>query len=194
MTMRLREVDWIGLGVTALSAGLLGYLVGSPTSYSIPGNARPGEKPPVFQKVAATQVGDLDLSPREVVEEQMRSLSVCRHQREASARVFSLASPANKAVTGPLKRFERMIWHPPFNVLIVNRGWSIGKVVQRDNVAAVLVLVVQPSGESIGFRFYLSQQGDNQDGRWMTDAVIPRRTSPGNRWMAGLPVNSTVYL
>lgn len=111
----------------------------------------------------------------------MKALSEWHSDPEAAARVFRLASPANKAVTGPLPRFRQMVEAAPYDALLSNEGWSAGKPIQTDSVAAVLVTLIDDDGDLRAFRFYLSKQPLIKGSGWMTDAVIalPLPATPG---------------
>ena len=126
-----------------------------------------------------------DLSPIEVVAEQVTALSDLGADPSAAARVYRHASPSNRAVTGPLERFERMLWRPPFDAMVGSTDWTMGAAVQRDDVAAVLVTAIGIGGDLKPFRFYLSRRPE-EGGRWMTDAVVP--LSPGRRRESRPPV------
>lgn len=158
------------LVTTGAGAGYLANL-GEPASPGVAGAGTPRQAaaPP---SEARTPVAT-DLSPAEVVDAQMRGLTACRLDRAAIADVFAHASPANKAVTGPLERFEKMVWRPPFDRLVGAAGWTVGEAVVREGVAAVLVVAISEQGVATPFRFFLSQQSGEHEGRWMTDGVFP---------------------
>jgi len=125
-------------------------------------------------------------SPKQVVEIQMEALFAYRHNRAAIHQVFAHASPANRAVAGPIEDFEQMILLPQYNSLVVSKHCMIGQAVERGKVAAVLVTVVDGQGRMNVFRFCLSIQSDTYPGCWMTDGVFrlvgnwrPDETLPG---------------
>jgi len=111
-------------------------------------------------------------SPKQVVEIQMDALSAYRHNRATIHQVFAHASPANRAVAGPLEKFERMILQPRYHALVVSKHHMIGQAVERGKVAAVLVTTVDEQGRMSVFRFFLSRQSDTYSGCWMTDGVF----------------------
>ncbi|QDT67472.1 hypothetical protein MalM25_03710 [Planctomycetes bacterium MalM25] len=150
--MQLRPLPLIAC--SAMAFALVGYATA----------ALPDEKP------ASEDSGN---TPAEVVEAQMTALSVWRDDHDSAARVFRHASPANRAVTGPLERFRSMVEQDSFAALIDNVGWSAGKAVLAEDAAVVLVTMILPDGSLHAFRFYLSRQPDGAGGEWMTDAVIP---------------------
>jgi len=111
-------------------------------------------------------------SPKQVVEIQMEALSAYRHNRSAIHQVFVHASPSNRAVTGPLQRFEKMLLRQPYNALVVSNHFMVGRAVEREKVASVLVTTVDAEGTMSVFRFLLSRQSDVNSGCWMTDGVF----------------------
>ncbi|TWT78185.1 hypothetical protein Pla123a_09750 [Posidoniimonas polymericola] len=111
-------------------------------------------------------------APQDVVRRQMDALTRYRLDRSAIAEVYAYASPANRSVTGPLGRFEKMILAPPYDTMAVNRGYRIGEAVEHGDLATVLVTVVATNNEVHLFRFYLSRDAAAPDGGWQTDRVF----------------------
>ncbi len=117
-------------------------------------------------------VPDKTLSPRQVVELQVAALSAYRNDRAAIHQVFAHASPTNRAVTGPLEKFEQMILQPQFHALVASKHSLVGQAVQRGEDATILVTTVDELGRMSVFRFFLSLQSDTNPGCWMTDGVF----------------------
>lgn len=111
-------------------------------------------------------------SPKQVVEVQMHALADYRNHRAAIHQVFAHASPTNRAVTGPLQRFEQMIMHPQYRDLTVSKHFMVGQAVQHGNDATVLVTTVDEQGNMSVYRFILSKQMKTYPGCWMTDGVF----------------------
>lgn len=91
---------------------------------------------------------------------------------------FRFASPANKAQTGPLPRFIRLVKHPRYAPLLGHERAIRGEL-QRESDGEVWqrVRVIAADGTQAVYVFVLSRQsGKPCDGCWMTDAVI--RTEP----------------
>lgn len=120
---------------------------------------------------AAVSAADQELTPAGVVTEQMRALAAWQSDPNAELRVFSFASPGNRAVTGPLERFEGLIESEPYMPLVENQGYAIGRAVEKGDAATVLVTLVDRSGAIVAYRFYLRRQEGEPGRRWMTDAV-----------------------
>ena len=111
-------------------------------------------------------------SPKQVVEIQMQALAEYRNNRAAIHQVFVHASPTNRAVTGPLQRFEQMIMHPQYRDLTRSKHFMVGQSVRLGKDAAVLVTTVDEEGNMSLFRFLLSLQTETYPGCWMTDGVF----------------------
>ena len=115
------------------------------------------------------------LSPDQVVLIQLNAMANNDIPTKDSgiALVYKFASSANRAQTGPLSRFKRMI-HGGYQVMLNHTKAQLGTLQREDNHAAVNVFLVASDGRRVGFRFFLSKQteGDYR-GCWMTDAVIP---------------------
>lgn len=116
-----------------------------------------------------------DFSPEEVVSIVVDALQQ-NPQTENDAgieTVFAFASPGNRASTGPLDRFTRMI-KLGFSDMLGFRDRRYEPIRVEGNRAMQLVWLVQNSGKEVGYAFQLSRQnGGDHDGMWMTDAVVP---------------------
>lgn len=125
-------------------------------------------------------------SPRGVVQAQMQALSEWREDPQAAARVFELASLANRAVTGPISRFRQLVESKQYRALIGCTGWTAGEAAEAEGVAVVLVTLVDPQGRLHAYRFYLSQfaetdeESNEGETLWRTDAVfaLPFQQTP----------------
>ncbi len=126
---------------------------------------------------SAPTAADLELSPEGVVEQQMDALSHWRDNPHAVERVFSFASPGNRAVTGPVDHFERLVEEEAYLPLTNSQGYVVGRAIEAGDAATVLVTLIDRSGVLLAYRFYLSRQADEPRQRWMTDAVLRFPTS-----------------
>ncbi len=90
------------------------------------------------------------------------------------ATAFNFASPANKAVTGPLERFIPMVWSENYAPLIGHASAEYSPVVVEGDQAEQLVTLLTPDGRTVWFVFTLGLQkvGDHA-GCWMTEGVSP---------------------
>jgi hypothetical protein len=122
------------------------------------------------------QLPDPRLSPADVVRLQVNALQAFRKNQSAINQCYVLASPANRAVTGPLERFSAMIQNATYGALVTQTIALLGQEVVRGGQATVLVTVLDESHTPHSFRFFLSKQTDQPFvDCWMTDAVLPAR-------------------
>ena len=166
---------WLPLSIFTIGGFVLGFCLLGPvsTELSSAGFNNETSQP----EVAPEQGQDLlwpnkALTPEQVVELQMNALAAYRDDRSAIRQVFAFASPANKAVTGPVGRFEQMIRGEAYSPMISSDHWMAGKVVSRDGQATVLVTTIDADDRVSLYRFYLSKQTTPYEGCWMTDRVI----------------------
>ena len=125
-------------------------------------------------------------SAEDVVTAQMNAL-----QAGDAMRAFKFASPANKAVTGPWRRFKAMIeQNPEYRPMLACSRWEFVGMLGDDERKAARVRVFPAGGSSapfavqtpvIEYTFSLSKQpvvtdaGDEGyavSGCWCTDSVI----------------------
>ena len=87
---------------------------------------------------------------------------------------FNFASPTNKAHTGPLDRFVKLVKGPAFGQMVNHRDSTLSKVVLEGNKAVCLVQIIGETNETLyfAFRLGLQQEGDFA-GMWLTEAVWP---------------------
>ena len=113
-----------------------------------------------------------ELTPREVVELQVSSLRAFRDNPKAIRQCFVLASPENRAVTGPIERFSLMVKSPAYMPLVSQQNALVGRGTEREDRAVVLVTVLDEGRQPNVFWFLLSKQASGEyAGCWMTDAV-----------------------
>ncbi len=115
-----------------------------------------------------------DVAPRDVVSMQVEALQRLQREPEQALRVFSLASPQNRLMTGPLPRFYNLLLTEPYRRMVFDNSSQIGEAVVVGDQAHVLVTVSDGSSSISAFRFWLTRQTDApyQD-CWMTDGVEP---------------------
>jgi hypothetical protein len=122
------------------------------------------------------QLPDPRLSPADVVRLQVDALRAFRSDQSAINQCYALASPANRAVTGPLDRFTAMVQNSTYSSLITQTIALLGQDVVRGGQATVLVTVLDEGRTPHSFRFFLSKQTEEPFvDCWMTDAVLPAR-------------------
>lgn len=131
--------------------------------------------------LAAQATPDPGLSPAQVVAAQLEALqSIDQPTPDAGmALVFAFASPGNRAQTGPLPRFSRMV-RQGYGGLVNNRGATIEDVVVEDDTAFVATKVIARSGEVLTYVFILGRgPHEGCEGCWMTDGVTERTSATG---------------
>lgn len=117
-----------------------------------------------------------ELGPDEVVAAQLAGFA--QGDDEGIARAFAFASPGNRANTGPLPRFTRMI-REAYPELIGHREAELAPLRKDESHAYQGVEIVGPDGRGHLYLFILSRYEDEDcDGCWMTDGVSKRPTDP----------------
>lgn len=118
----------------------------------------------------------VDLAPEDVVGIVINALA-SNDQPYADAGIattFAFASPGNKANTGPLEKFTRMVKSHPYAVMVNHVAHDFSEVVRVGDDAYQLVALTGLDGSEVVFAFRLSRQLDGEfEGMWMTDAVWP---------------------
>lgn len=123
---------------------------------------------------------DPALSPAAVVQLQLAALArVDQPQRDAGlAVVFGFASPGNRKLTGPLKRFATMI-REGYPEMLNHRGTTLAPLVMQGDVALQGVELIDRSGVLHRYVFQLSKQPDGAfKDCWMTDSVYQAPETP----------------
>ncbi len=117
-----------------------------------------------------------NLTPAEVVRIQVEALKRTDEPTPGAgiATAFRFASPGNRAATGPLPRFDRMVRQGYADLLGFARA-EYGDLTVTGDRAVAAVTLVQRDGRRVTYGFALSRQtGGTCDGCWMTDAVVER--------------------
>ena len=112
-----------------------------------------------------------DLSPREVVGIQLDALrrNDTPGHDAGIAITFRFASAANRAVTGPLERFARMLKNPLYRPMIDHASARFGPIHVEGDVARIQVVLFGDRGEVAAYDFTLSK---DDTGCWLTDGVM----------------------
>lgn len=123
---------------------------------------------------------DPALSPAAVVQLQLAALAnVDRPTRDAGlATVFGFASPGNRDLTGPLKRFAAMIRNG-YPEMLNHRSTTLTPLVMDGEIALQGVELIDREGRLHRYVFQLSKQteGEFKD-CWMTDSVFEAPDKP----------------
>ncbi len=116
---------------------------------------------------------DPSLTAGQVVRAQLDALRRNDHPRADAGieAAFRFASEANRAVTGPVERFARMLRNPTYRPMIGHASAELGPVSTEGDVARVQVVLFGALGEVVAYDFTLSR--DPSTGCWATDSVVP---------------------
>lgn len=115
-----------------------------------------------------------DLSPAAVVRAQLEGLADAKADGLGILQCYCFASPGNRAVTGPLERFGRMVRQGQFACLGQPRATLVGDPQLDGRLAKLLVTVVDQHEQVHIFTFILFKQLDPPfKDCWMTEGVYP---------------------
>jgi len=121
---------------------------------------------------------DPALKPEDVVKLQLAGLADSQPNGLGILQCYFFASPANRAVTGPLERFGRIVRQGPYGALTNPRAVLVGRPERHDRYARLLVSVIDSQARVQAFAFVLSRQQDPPFADcWMTEAVFPALSS-----------------
>lgn len=123
---------------------------------------------------------DPALNPAAVVQLQLAALArVDQPQRDAGmAVVFGFASPGNRSLTGPLKRFAAMI-REGYPGLLNHRSSTLAPLIMQGDLALQGVELIDREGRRHRYVFQLSKQPDGEfKDCWMTDSVLQAPDDP----------------
>jgi hypothetical protein len=114
-----------------------------------------------------------DIPPEEVVRLQLAGLSDAKADGVGILQCFCLASPGNRVVTGPLERFGQMVRSEPYQCMARPRAVLIGRPQHGDDVARLLVTIIDDEHNVRAFAFVLGRQQEPPfKDCWMTEAVL----------------------
>ena len=116
-----------------------------------------------------------DYAPQQVVEIVVGALqsNSTEGNDEGIATVYRFASPGNRASTGPLERFARMV-KGGFSDMLEHVDARYEPIEIREDKALQAVWLMDVTGKETGYAFQLGLQSSGKyEGMWMTEAVIP---------------------
>jgi hypothetical protein len=114
-----------------------------------------------------------NLPPEEVVRLQLVGLSDAKADGVGILQCFCLASPGNRVVTGPLERFGQMVRNEPYQCMASPRAALIGRPQYGNDVARLLVTIIDGEHNVRAFAFVLGRQKEPPfKDCWMTEAVL----------------------
>ena len=115
------------------------------------------------------------LSPQQVVEIQLDALrnNDVPQVDTGIAITFRFASPANRQLTGPLKRFTQMVKSPNYRLMLYHKTADVGPTHLKGDQAQIVVRLMTNTNQVVAYAFVLSKQTQElYRGCWMTEAVI----------------------
>ena len=132
-----------------------------------------------------------DLTPEQVITIQLNALK--NNDRPSPDHgigiTFNFASPGNKAFTGPLARFIRMVKDPVYRPMLNHRSYAREAVETFGDMARQRVTIVDAGGRRIVYIFILSKQTEPPyEDCWMTDSVMRVVDESGPARVAGVLV------
>jgi hypothetical protein len=112
--------------------------------------------------------------PAAVVERQLAALSTNDDPFENAgiATAYNLASPGNRANTGPFPRFVRMVTGPTYAPMVDHVEAVTGPLERDGERATQRVTLTGPDGRTVTYEFGLSVWDEPAAGCWLTDSVL----------------------
>jgi len=155
-------------------AALLGLLLTALAASRLAAQTQAVETPTRAAVAAHATQPDPTLGPEEVVVSVLEALA--RNDQPTKDRgievTFSFASPANRAMIGPLDRFGDLVREEVYRPLLYHSHAVRGTMKVVGDRAQQRVIVTSVSGQRVVYTFTLSRQSDGPfKGCWMTDGV-----------------------
>ena len=119
-----------------------------------------------------------DLSPREVIEIQLTALQTnsAKKPNAGIQQTWAFAHPNNKAVTGPIERFAKMLKNKNYRYLLGHKEYTIREVVVAPKIANFYIVIVSSDNIKLSFNWRLQKvEVGAFIGSWMTTSVSPPR-------------------
>ena len=125
-----------------------------------------------------------EINPEEVVKIQLSSLMNNNepYLNAGIEQTWEFAHPSNRAFTGPIQRFTKMMYAPSYAVMLDHKKHDIIEVNLDKNIAYFFIELTSIDGKMFGFKWTLEkvkEEGGFKD-CWMTTAVstpMPLSTS-----------------
>jgi len=125
-----------------------------------------------------------EINPEEVVKIQLSSLMNNNepYLNAGIEQTWEFAHPSNRAFTGPIQRFTKMMYAPSYAVMLDHKKHDIIEVKLDKNIAYFFIELTSTDGKIFGFKWTLEkvkEEGGFKD-CWMTTAVstpMPLSTS-----------------
>ncbi|MEM7031165.1 MAG: DUF4864 domain-containing protein [Chloroflexota bacterium] len=131
------------------------------------------------QKMDGSPMPSPVYSPAEVVQIQLDALQTNNDNDDGIEIVFRFASPRNKRMTGPLRRFSGIIKGPAYRPMLGHQSALLEAPLIGTGEAQQRVRLIDQLGNEIIYLFVLTRQTEATCGRcWMTDLVIVESVTP----------------
>ena len=125
-----------------------------------------------------------EINPEEVVKIQLSSLMNNNepYLNAGIEQTWEFAHPSNRAFTGPIQRFTKMMYAPSYAVMLNHKKHDILEVKIEKNISYFFIELTSNDGKIFGFKWTLEkvkEEGIFKD-CWMTTAVstpMPLSTS-----------------
>jgi len=116
-----------------------------------------------------------DIKPQEVVIIQLTSLmkNDDPFSNAGIEQTWEFAHPSNRAYTGPIQKFTRMMYAPSYAVMLNHLKHDILKVQLEENAAYFFIELTAEDGKIYGFKWTLNKVSEDGIFKncWMTTAV-----------------------
>ena len=115
-----------------------------------------------------------ELSPREVIRIQLSALQQNSADMPSAGieQTWAFAHPRNRAVTGPIERFEQMLKNKNYQCLLGHKEHRIQEVIVTSEIANYQVIIVSSDGKKFSFFWRLERMAEGPlIGSWMTIGV-----------------------
>lgn len=123
------------------------------------------------------EMPDESYSAQDVIELQVEALGRNDepHKDAGIETAYNFASPSNRASTGPLSSFKRMVHNIMYKDMLNHKEANYRELEVQDDTAEQDVVLTSENGEKTTFGFTLSKQQNGEwSGCWMTDSVIKK--------------------
>ena len=125
-----------------------------------------------------------EIDPQEVVKIQLSSLMNNNepYLNAGIEQTWEFAHPSNRAFTGPIQRFTKMMYAPSYAVMLDHKKHDIIEVKLDKNIAYFFIELTSTDGKMFGFKWTLEKVKEEGGFKncWMTTAVstpMPLSTS-----------------
>jgi hypothetical protein len=146
-----------------------------------PGKERRSVEVPTEEQLAQLPEPSAELAPGDVVKAQLEAMreNDDPFANAGIATAFKHASPSNRAQTGPLERFIRMVKGPAYRPMLLHDRAAYGPVERVGERRARQMVALYRDGEAepaVYVFLVVQQQAEPVEGFWMTESV--QRVSP----------------